>query len=94
MRVRALLASFVALGLSVPLAFGAPASHAAAAPTDVSAFPAGVTRLSGATRYETSVAVSRQYSTGVDAAFVATGTDFPDALSAAAAAAALGGPFC
>lgn len=92
MRVRALLASFVALGLSVPLAFGAPASHAAAAPTDVSAFPAGVTRLSGATRYETSVAVSRQYSTGVDAAFVATGTDFPDALSAAAAAAALGGP--
>lgn len=54
--------------------------------------PAGTTRLYGATRYETAVQVSRQYAPGVPAVFVAAGTDFPDALAAAAAAAHLGGP--
>ncbi|MDT0156762.1 cell wall-binding repeat-containing protein [Microbacterium sp. ARD32] len=54
--------------------------------------PAGITRLSGADRYGTAVAVSKRYSPGVPAAFVATGQSFPDALSAAAAAAHLGGP--
>ncbi|WJL95098.1 cell wall-binding repeat-containing protein [Microbacterium sp. ET2] len=56
------------------------------------AFDAGVTRLSGVSRYETAVAASSRFDAGVTAAFVATGTDFPDALSAAAAAASLGGP--
>jgi len=55
-------------------------------------FPPGVTRLQGKNRYETAVEVSRRYTAGVKAVFVATGQDFPDALSAAAAAARLGGP--
>ncbi len=54
--------------------------------------PTGTTRLYGANRYDTAVQVSRQYAPGVPAVFVAAGTNFPDALSAAAAAAHLGGP--
>jgi len=57
-----------------------------------SGFAAGTTRLSGASRYDTAIQVSKQYAPGVPAVFVATGTNFPDALSAAAAAASLGGP--
>ena len=95
MRTRTLLAAAVALALAIPVAFATPgivdAAQAAAAPV-VTPFPAGVTRLSGQTRYETAVSVSQRYSPGVPVAFVATGTDFPDALSAAAAAAELGGP--
>lgn len=53
---------------------------------------ASVTRLAGADRYETSVAVSQRYGPGVTAAFVATGADYPDALTGAAAAAKLGAP--
>lgn len=55
-------------------------------------FGAGVTRLAGISRYETAISVSKRYSPGVKAVFVATGLNFPDALSAAAAAAYLGGP--
>src|SRR5690606_34895501 len=39
-----------------------------------------------------SIEVSKRYSPGVPAVFVATGRDFPDALSASAAAAQLGAP--
>jgi putative cell wall-binding protein len=56
------------------------------------AFADGVTRLFGESRYDTAIGVSQQYAPGVPAVFVATGTNFPDALSAAAAAAFLGGP--
>ena len=49
-------------------------------------------RISGTDRYATAIAVSQQYTSPVPVLFVATGTDFPDALSAAAAAAKLGGP--
>jgi putative cell wall-binding protein len=55
---------------------------------------AGVTRLTGADRYATSLAVA-DYSygdTGVSSAYVATGLNFPDALSASAAAGAFGQP--
>ncbi len=55
-------------------------------------FDPGVTRLEGASRYETAIAVSQRYAPGVPVAFVATGANFPDALSGAAAAALLGGP--
>ncbi|EPR76630.1 Chitin binding protein [Leifsonia rubra CMS 76R] len=58
----------------------------------VTDFPDGVTRLYGASRYETAVRVSQQSAPGVPAVFVAAGTNFPDALSAAAAAAYVGGP--
>jgi putative cell wall-binding protein len=53
---------------------------------------AGVQRLSGADRYSTAVAISSQYAPGVPVVYVATGENYPDALSAAPAAAKLGGP--
>lgn len=60
--------------------------------TSISAFPAGVSRLAGASRYDTAIAASQKYAANVPVVFVATGTNFPDALSASAAAALLGGP--
>lgn len=49
-------------------------------------------RLAGADRYATSAAVSAQYPAGVPVAYVASGANYPDALSAAPAAARQGGP--
>jgi putative cell wall-binding protein len=46
-----------------------------------------ITRLAGADRYATAAAVSAaSFAPGVDAVYIAAGTDFPDALSGAAAA--------
>ena len=53
---------------------------------------ATVERLAGADRYATSAAVSATFAPGAAAAFVATGTNFPDALAGGAAAGAIGGP--
>ena len=54
---------------------------------------APVSRLGGATRYETSVAVADRFFPGhQELVFVATGTNFPDALSASAGGGALGAP--
>jgi putative cell wall-binding protein len=96
MGFRALITAAVAVGMALPLAVVSPMTPADARPAAVTAanaeLPAGVTRLSGASRYETAVAVSGQYAAGAPVAFVTTGADFPDALSAAAAAARLGGP--
>jgi putative cell wall-binding protein len=53
----------------------------------------GVTRLGGADRYATAASVSRAFfSPGVPAAFVATGANYPDALSGGPAAAASRSP--
>ncbi|HMJ81448.1 MAG TPA: cell wall-binding repeat-containing protein, partial [Candidatus Dormibacteraeota bacterium] len=53
----------------------------------------GVSRLSGADRYETAAAISKDaFAPGVPVAFVATGTTFPDALAGAAVAGHVGGP--
>src|SRR5687767_1692927 len=50
-------------------------------------------RLSGADRFATAAAVSAaSFSPGVPVAYVATGSNFPDALAAGAAAAERGGP--
>jgi len=50
-------------------------------------------RLSGADRYATAAAISRAaFAPGVDAVFISTGTNFPDALAGAPASATLGGP--
>ncbi|MCD2444059.1 cell wall-binding repeat-containing protein [Agromyces sp. SYSU K20354] len=102
MRFRAHIVVALATAFALPLALVVPAPSATAttatsatstaASADVAPFPAGITRLSGASRYETAVAVSKRYAPGVPVAFVATGTAFPDALSAAAAAALRGGP--
>ena len=55
--------------------------------------PTPVVRQAGASRYDTSAAVSAAtYAPGVDTVYLATGTVFADALSAAAAAGATGLP--
>jgi len=51
------------------------------------------TRQSGSDRYSTAAAISaKHFDAGAAVAFVATGEDFPDALTGGPAAAALGGP--
>lgn len=49
-------------------------------------------RISGADRYATAVSISEKYDAGVPVLYIATGSNYPDALSAAPAAAAQGGP--
>ncbi|QNA92288.1 cell wall-binding repeat-containing protein [Microbacterium sp. Se63.02b] len=78
-----------ATGMSASADVTRPSETGTAA--DIS-FPAGVSRLAGNDRYDTAIAVSKKYAAGTDAVFVATGANFPDALSAAAAAARLGAP--
>ena len=52
-----------------------------------------VTRYAGADRYGTAVAISQaHFAPNASVAFIATGTNFPDALAGAAAAGKLGGP--
>lgn len=51
-----------------------------------------VSRLWGTNRYETAVEISRQFEPGVPVVYLATGTNYPDALSAASAAAVQLGP--
>jgi putative cell wall-binding protein len=58
-----------------------------------SAGAAGVTRISGASRYATAAAISAAtYSPGVEEVLIATGLNFPDALAGAAVAGKLGDP--
>ena len=57
-----------------------------------SAPAAADSRLWGADRYETAVAVSQRFPSDQQAVFIASGEDYPDALSATAAAARAGGP--
>jgi putative cell wall-binding protein len=64
-------------------------------PVDVAGATAGplVSRVSGADRYSTSVELAKKgYPYGAGTVYVATGTNFPDALGAASAAAYEGGP--
>ncbi len=51
-----------------------------------------VVRLAGADRYATAAAIADGYSSGVPVVYVASGADFPDALSGAARAAYNAGP--
>ena len=51
-----------------------------------------VVRLAGADRYETAVAVSAHYAPGLETVFLATGGDFPDALTGSAVAGSLDSP--
>lgn len=59
-----------------------------AQPTD----PGTVSRLAGANRYETAAAIAATYAPGVPVAYIATGLNYPDALTGAAAAGVTGGP--
>ncbi|MGM7697381.1 cell wall-binding repeat-containing protein [Microbacterium sp. A84] len=96
LRALTLLASAVLAGslLAPTAAFAADQPPVDDAPTTMSTtgFNPGVTRLAGDSRYETALAISQRYTAGVPAVFVATGSNFPDALSAAAAASLVGGP--
>lgn len=96
LRAMTLLASAVLAGslLAPTTAFAAdqPPVDDAQMTMSTTGFNPGVTRLSGDNRYETALAISKRYAAGVPAIFVATGANFPDALSAAAAASLVGGP--
>jgi len=85
-----------ALALAVGLLSAPPAASAQQPVGDTTvastATSATVTRAAGQSRYETAVELSRRLGPGQNAVFVATGADFPDALSAAAAAGSVGGP--
>lgn len=54
--------------------------------------PLTVRRIAGTDRYRTAVEISKEFAPGVPVVYLATGTDYPDALSAASAAASQGGP--
>ena len=85
------LAGVVASALVGPvLTPSSPAAEAANPDGDVNF---SVERLAGADRYLTATQISQRFfSSGAPVAFVTTGTDFPDALSAGPSAAKLGGP--
>ena len=84
-RVRTLAAVFlVALAIAAVILGAAPAG--------VLAEPA-YEKIAGTDRYQTAIQISqRGYSPGVEAVVIATGENYPDALSAAPLAAAYGGP--
>ncbi|WP_066039712.1 family 78 glycoside hydrolase catalytic domain [Herbiconiux solani] len=70
---------------------GGPNSVGAAVEADLQTLVPSVTRIGGVDRYEASRNVaSTAFPTGADVAVIATGTSFPDALSAGAAVAAHG----
>lgn len=91
---RSLITALAAVALVAPLLVSVPSVRAAEGTSGggVSGFQTGLERLAGADRYDTAISVSRRYAPSVDAVFIATGQNFPDALSAAAAAAVLKGP--
>lgn len=59
----------------------------------VTPYTPDVSRIGGESRYDVAVGISEEYFPGgANTVYIATGTNFPDALSAAPAAALLGGP--
>lgn len=90
--VAALSMTLVTAMCGPALAAGTPLPPLTASSGPVTDFGPGVTRLAGENRYDTALAASRIYPAGVQAVFVASGADFPDALSASSAAALLGAP--
>jgi putative cell wall-binding protein len=77
----------IAAIITIPLLIAGALLTASPATADSS-----VERIAGIDRYATSVAIAEKYQPGVPVVYVATGSDYPDALSAAPAAASLGGP--
>jgi putative cell wall-binding protein len=71
---------------------GGPAAVSDAVLTELNGL-APTNRISGANRYDTAVAISKEaFPTGAEVVYVAVGTNFPDALAGAAQAAAWGAP--
>ncbi len=96
MKLRAVASSCaaaVALAALVLPVSAAAASPASATPPKAASALASVDRIAGADRWETSVrAAQAAYPGTADLVVLASGVNFPDALSAAPAAAHLGGP--
>jgi putative cell wall-binding protein len=68
-------------------------AKAGTAARPASSVTAGTQRIAGADRYGTAIQISQQnYASGVPIAYIAAGANYPDALSAASAAALAGGP--
>lgn len=51
-----------------------------------------VTRIAGQDRYSTAAMIAREFGTGVDTLYIASGQDYPDALAGAAVGGATGSP--
>jgi putative cell wall-binding protein len=61
--------------------------------TSLKAFSVNTVRLYGVDRYETAVAISKDwFAPGVPVTYIATGVNYPDSLAAGAAGPRLGGP--
>jgi spore germination protein YaaH/putative cell wall-binding protein len=71
---------------------GSAAVMSEAVATAARAISPSVTRLAGANRYATSVEISKSLFTTAGAVYIATGTNFPDGLAAAALAGSARGP--
>ena len=78
--------------VTAPSVVGGIPDGSGAGDGSVVGFSDGVHRRSGADRYATALAISASFTPGVPVLYIATGANFPDALSAAPAAAAQGGP--
>lgn len=75
------------LGPDRIVVLGGSAAVSSAVATRLADYTSGsVTRLAGTDRYATAAAVAKKFGTGVRAAYVASGLDFPDALAGAALA--------
>ncbi|SDH67309.1 choice-of-anchor G family protein [Agrococcus jejuensis] len=60
--------------------------------SQVDPYAGDIVRLGGANRFETSILIAEYAFNGADSAYIATGLNFPDALTAGAAAGALNAP--
>jgi len=82
------------LGVSEVYVIGGTPSVSAAIFTQLQGLPglSHVTRLTGTDRFGTAIAISQEFYTDADVAFLATGLNFPDALAGGPAAGYFGGP--
>ncbi|WP_460793817.1 glycosyl hydrolase [Marisediminicola antarctica] len=89
----ALIAGLLVASAAVGGGTAAASTHLADAASPVSSGAITVERMGGPDRYAVAIAVSRRaFPVRAPIVFVATGANYPDALSAAPAAAKLGGP--
>ncbi len=81
------------VGFALLLVVAAVLPSPAIGPASAGSVDFSIQRVAGADRYATAAAISRRFFTpGVAVAFVVTGANFPDGLTAGPAAARLGGP--
>lgn len=71
---------------------GGPSSISDAVLRQIDAHSGTVERIAGSDRYETAAMLAQEYTQGVPTAYLAAGTNFPDALTGAARAASTEGP--